>query len=127
MDTRWLQLIAAFSMLTALAAGCQGPDFNGKILKDPNPEALAAGRAFQKQNPHARVFFSQTTGEVMWIDGGGRPLYRGSAGSSAEAIATVSQFMDRYPALYRIDHPAQALLPAFDGFGLKRSPRNAGG
>jgi hypothetical protein len=72
--------------------------------------------------PSARVYFSQRSGELLWVDGGGTAL----APSAGSELATVIAFFERYPYLYRLDAPAQAIRMGWNG-GPKQAPPARGG
>jgi len=91
------------------------PEVPRKQLKTPLPKAVEAGRAFLNKHSQARIFFSQNTGEIISIDGGGKPLFTGKSSTPIEALATVHAFMRENPDLYGINNPEQAIFKIYDG------------
>jgi Zn-dependent metalloprotease len=114
----------------ALAQGCTGGggELPGKTrpLIAPTAEAIQVAHALQQEFPQARVFFSQNSGDILWIDARGTPLAQGSLDNAQSALAVVQDFMSQHPALYRISDP-KSMLQSFnsDLRDLRKADKNA--
>lgn len=121
MTQRLFQLLILPLLLSPVilsATGCKSDDQKLKQLVMPSSEARAAALAFKHDFPEARVFFSQNTGKVLWIDGGGSALGQGDSQTPAQAIQIVHRFFSRYPKLFRISNPTTSLANAEGGFSV---------
>lgn len=112
--------IPAALLLATTATGCwpQGNVIT-RILLAPDSDRLKAAEAFNSAHPSSRVFFSQLTGNVLWIDGGQETLSLPGPTplTPAEALAQVARFVDQNPSLFDLGEPAaRALRAARDGF-----------
>lgn len=107
---------AVAALLLAGTPACyhQEPGIDDATLKEllpPSDVALEAARSFKEDHaPEARIFFSQNSGEILWIDGGGAVLAPGAASTHAEALDTVVSFLEAHPDLFRLADADRELL-----------------
>jgi hypothetical protein len=111
-----MPVLISVAALTATA--CIGDGHQRKQLVPPSPEARAAAIELKRDFPEARVFFSQNSGEILWIDGGGGALEQGISQTPAQALAVVQRFFARYPKLFRITGPSSSLASAEGGLSV---------
>jgi len=70
-------------------------------LISPVQGALDAGYEFKQRFPEARIYFSQRSGEVLWIDSnGGVPLSSGSVSNADDALKVVKEFIAQNSGLF---------------------------
>jgi Zn-dependent metalloprotease len=101
-----------FYFLATLAFGagsCEDPD-EPPPVQEPMPSAIEAGNLLKKEFPRVRIFFSKRTGQILWIDGAGTALARGSVATAKDALGIVHKFIEAHPYLFRVSQPEQNLI-----------------
>lgn len=105
---------------TTLILGCDAQP--KRPLAAPGTLALLAAKNFKKSHPSAQITFSQTTGEVLWINDKERGLHEATSGAppldAEKALAQITRFMEENPDLYRIASPATSLRLTRNGFRI---------
>jgi len=107
----FLFIICGVQILSA--TGC-GSDH--KRLKEPTERATLAAQGFLQTHPQARVYFSQNTGETMWIDGRAKALSPTPSDLTYWSMKkTVLAFLKANPQLFPLINPEDELLAYSNG------------
>jgi hypothetical protein len=131
---RNLGATALLLVTTAFFGACEGgPEGGSDVevapLASPTLDAKRAAQHLLVQYPRAQIRFSQRSGEILWVDGGGLPLQSSGSipASGNEALQRVRAFLALHPMLYRINPETElAFAPSQWQPGAARQGLSAG-
>lgn len=120
-------LLAAAGGLGACYDEPVDPEVPTKELVAPSESAVRAAEAFRSGfGAPVRIFFSQNSGEILWLDAMGSPLAQGSIDDPIAAADTVRAFMSAHPGLYRVQNVRSEIVvkehPVLGVTGFKKDP-----